>query len=253
MPPLKTLSNVPFPVEVPTASGKLEVRCLVRRAPRARRISLRLGYEGEALLSLPPRCQLEDGLRFLRSQGEWLTRNIDQARQRETLLPFLRRRGCVSASGHGVRLHLGTSRADAFYVYSASERELVLKLDPEERETSAATLLRMFAGEVLPPRARLLAERHGVRFKRVSVRDQSSRWGSCSSSGTLSLNWRLVLLPPVLQDHILLHELAHLTEMNHSRRFHALLRRYDPQTDAHEAALTGEWAHLMHMGRGTTG
>ena len=65
----------------------------------------------------------------------------------------------------------------------------------------------------------------------------------------MSLNWRLILLPPELQDYVILHELAHLTEMNHSARFWALLERYDPQRAEHEAALDALSARLMRVGR----
>ena len=63
------------------------------------------------------------------------------------------------------------------------------------------------------------AEELGVRVKRVSVRDQSSRWGSCTSAGSLSFSWRLILAPPYVLDYLAAHEVAHLVEMNHSARF----------------------------------
>jgi len=91
---------------------------------------------------------------------------------------------------------------------------------------------------------------HGISFARVSVRDQSSRWGSCSSRGNLSLNWRLILLRPNLQDHIIYHELAHLSEMNHSEAFWRLLNHYDPRTGHHNAQLNPAAARLMPLGRG---
>src|SRR5258705_4731755 len=59
----------------------------------------------------------------------------------------------------------------------------------------------------------------GVRVKRVSIRDQSSRWGSCTSAGSLSFSWRLILAPPYVLDYLAAHEVAHLVEMNHSARF----------------------------------
>ena len=98
------------------------------------------------------------------------------------------------------------------------------------QEAALQALLRKFAEQVLPPRVHELAGRHGLRVRQVHVRDQGSRWGSCSTTGTLSLNWRLVLLPVLLHNYVLLHELAHLTEMNHSDAFWNLLREYDPQS-----------------------
>ena len=79
--------------------------------------------------------------------------------------------------------------------------------------------LRRLAGRELSARVHELATLHGVEVERVSIRNQRSRWGSCSRSGTVSLNWRLVQTPEFVRDYIILHELAHFKEMNHSARF----------------------------------
>jgi len=65
----------------------------------------------------------------------------------------------------------------------------------------------------------------GVRVKRLSIRDQSSRWGSCTSAGSLSFSWRLILAPPYVLDYLAGHEVAHLVEMNHSPRFWRVVGR----------------------------
>ena len=70
-----------------------------------------------------------------------------------------------------------------------------------------------------------------VKAKRIGVRDQTSRWGSCSTTGVLSFSWRLVLAPPLILDYVAAHEAAHLTEMNHGPRFWALVRKTMPRMD----------------------
>jgi len=67
--------------------------------------------------------------------------------------------------------------------------------------------------------SRRAADALGVAIKRVSIRDPSSRWGSCSTTGVLSYSWRLIFAPPFVLDYLAAHEVAHLIEMNHSRRF----------------------------------
>ena len=81
----------------------------------------------------------------------------------------------------------------------------------------------------LPPRTWELAAVTGVEVREVVVRDQRTRWGSCSSSGTISLNWRLVQAPAFAADYIVLHELMHLREMNRSERFWALVEAVCPR------------------------
>jgi hypothetical protein len=79
--------------------------------------------------------------------------------------------------------------------------------------------LRALARVELPARTLELARVHGVMIHSVAVRDQSSRWGSCSERGVISLNWRLVQAPPSVRDYLIVHELMHRREMNHSLRF----------------------------------
>lgn len=97
--------------------------------------------------------------------------------------------------------------------------------------------LKRCARERFGERLRELAERHGLEYQRISVRAQRTRWASCSSRGTISLNYKLLFLPPELVDHVLLHELAHTRHLNHSQRFWRLLARLDPDWRQHHQAL----------------
>ena len=88
--------------------------------------------------------------------------------------------------------------------------------------------LRRLAARELPARLDELARRHGFSVAGVSIRNQRTRWGSCSRSGRISLNWRLIRLPPDIRDYVLLHELTHLRHLNHSARFWRELARLCP-------------------------
>lgn len=79
--------------------------------------------------------------------------------------------------------------------------------------------LRARAEQELPPRLRELAAEHGISVSRISIRNQRTRWGACSSRGTITLNWRLILVPAFVRDYVMIHELMHRRELNHSRRF----------------------------------
>jgi predicted metal-dependent hydrolase len=110
-----------------------------------------------------------------------------------------------------------------------------LRLDPKDvSETEARRAARELVAMLIEDEAPEL----GVEPKRVQIRDQRSRWGSCSTRGTLSFNWRLVLAPFEVLDYVVVHELCHLREPNHSRRFWKLVELRRPDWRAQR-----DWLH----------
>lgn len=97
---------------------------------------------------------------------------------------------------------------------------------PYERRLEAP--YRQAAKEYIPKRAEYYAAQLGVSYNRITIRDQKTRWGSCSGKGNLSFNWRLILAPPKILDYVVVHELCHRREMNHSPRFWALVESILP-------------------------
>jgi predicted metal-dependent hydrolase len=102
-------------------------------------------------------------------------------------------------------------------------RDRRLEYTPEAIEE-----LRLQAWAMLPPQLHRLAANHGLVVSRVSVRDQRSRWGSCSPSGHICLNWRLMLMPDHVREYVLIHELMHLRRLDHSRHFWRLVAHACP-------------------------
>jgi hypothetical protein len=90
------------------------------------------------------------------------------------------------------------------------------------------TALREHAKQELPVRLLELAARHGLQVRKISVRNQKWRWGSCSPRGHICLNWRLIRMPEAVRDYVLIHELMHLKRMDHSPRFWALVAQACP-------------------------
>lgn len=102
-------------------------------------------------------------------------------------------------------------------------REHVHVITEEERREGIAS-----AKKIFPERTAYFAKRMGVTYNRITIREQKTRWGSCSSAGNLNFNWKLVLMPPELLDYVVVHELAHRKEMNHSPRFWAVVENELP-------------------------
>lgn len=115
--------------------------------------------------------------------------------------------------------------------------------DPAAVRTALTGWLKRLARRRLLPRLAELSRQHGLEYERAAVRGQRTRWGSCSGRGTISLNYKLLFLPPALVDHVLVHELAHTRHLDHSPRFWALLAHLDPDWRAHHEALKAgmEW------------
>ncbi len=179
----------------------------------ARRYVLRVMDDGSLRVTVPWWGTKRDARQFVESQQAWI------AAQRLKRQARVTSRWTVGAGimVDGVAHHLadggeGRVLLDGVVVSVAPADERILKADVQGwlRARAAASL----PGDVLA-----LAERHAVTVTRVSIRNQASRWGSCSRRGTISLNWRLVQTPPFVREYVLLHELMHRRELNHSARF----------------------------------
>lgn len=107
------------------------------------------------------------------------------------------------------------------------------------------TLYRRKARERFQDRADHYAAEMGVEYEKIEVRNQRTKWGSCSTSGTLGLNWRLMMAPPDVVDYVVLHEIAHLVEPNHNDEFWELVAPYDSDYAEHAAWLEENSAKLV--------
>jgi hypothetical protein len=113
--------------------------------------------------------------------------------------------------------------------------------DEDAQRSAMKRYLARRARALLEPRLLARAEELGVSVPKVAIRAQQTRWGSCSANGTISLNYYLVFLPAELVDYVLLHELCHRRQLNHSPRFWMLLERAEPDSDRLRAELKRAW------------
>lgn len=126
------------------------------------------------------------------------------------------------------------------------------KLKEEEAQYGKLTeaelkVLKMQAEEVFPARAAFYAGKMGISYGRITIRRQKTRWGSCSQSGNLNFNCLLMLAPPGVVDYVVVHELCHRIEMNHSPRFWKLVGEVYPDYDRWKRWLKENGGRLMRM------
>ncbi|MBL9187669.1 MAG: M48 family metallopeptidase [Opitutaceae bacterium] len=234
--PILGPSPVPPALERIVLPAEPEERIVFERSFRSLSYRLTLRRDGTVAVTIPLRGSEREARRFVAENREWLER----ARLRQSRRPRAAEIWTVGTHvlwrGQMTEIRVAATM-DPFGLPGAPARPKVClgadvfrvaTLDGDLRPTLEAHFARRAKIE-LPARAWELAAVTGVEVKLVSVRNQRSRWGSCSERGTISLNWRLVQTPDLVRDYIIYHELMHLREMNHSERFWARVEEVCPE------------------------
>lgn len=219
----------------------------VRRHRQARRYTLRIQSAArEVVLTIPPRGTLREAREFAQKHGGWIAARFDRLPKAAPfadgiIVPL---RGVPHRIAHrpGVRGTVWTQCDD-----DGAELLCVAGKAPHV-DRRVNDFLRREAKRDLETASLRYARALGVRVKRIAVRDQSSRWGSCSTSGALSFSWRLILAPSEVLEYLAAHEVAHLVEMNHSARFWRLVQRICPDHERAKAWLDVHGTDLHRYG-----
>jgi predicted metal-dependent hydrolase len=202
----------------------------LRRHRRARRYTLRIHpTDREAILTMPPRGTIPEAKDFAQLHGGWIAARLGRLPkaapfQPGTVVPL---RGVP----HRIAHRAGERGTVWMETRDSGERILCVAGGHEHIDRRVHDFLKRQARRDLQKSAQDYAEALGVRVKRLSIRDQSSRWGSCTSAGSLSFSWRLILAPPFVLDYLAAHEVAHLVEMNHSPRFWRVVAKVCPSVE----------------------
>jgi predicted metal-dependent hydrolase len=250
----------------------------LRRSKRARRFSLKVSHtERAAILTIPEDFEVEDAGKFLSRHMDWLTRQLDRL---PTPIPF-EDGAIVPLRGQPHRISfVGAMRYQGVVWVDESDRQIpaaewqsdticreenTLQINGNTYDTRDLPRICVSGGQDHGPRRLMdwlrnqakadLSERTfhhaanlGCSAKRVTVRDQSTRWGSCSTTGTISYSWRLIFAPSEVLDYVAAHEVAHLREMNHGPRFWRLVRETMPGMQHARAWLKQNGAELHRFG-----
>jgi predicted metal-dependent hydrolase len=218
----------------------------VRRHRQARRYTLRIhAATREVLLTMPPRGSLKEARDFAEKHGGWIAARIGRLPAPAPFAPGV----TVPLRGVDHRIvHRPGNRGTVWVEPDGGECMLCVAGEEPHVARRVRDFLKREAKADLEAASRAAADRLGVRIKRVSIRDQSSRWGSCSTTGVLSYSWRLILAPPFVLDYLAAHEVAHLVEMNHSRRFWRLVERICPHVTGAKTWLDVHGTNLHRYG-----
>lgn len=212
----------------------------VRIDRRARRLIVKIHpATGEVTVVASSRWAAAEAVDFARTEKDWIARKLAAVPRPVELepgarIPFRGQEHVIcagEASGKPVMVEPG---AQAIRVSGRPEHLNRRLLDFLKREARGA----------LEERTALYAARLGVAARRITVRDTVSRWGSCSSSRSLSFSWRLILAPPFVLDYVVAHEVAHLREMNHGPRFWALVGQLAPDPKRAQSWLAENGSQL---------
>lgn len=209
----------------------------VRRSARARQVRIRVAPDGRLRASLPLYAPLFLVRRLLKDSRKEIREILSQADpaapyengmqigKSHTLIVRERAIETPKATSHGQQIIIDIPEGESIGDYKQLVRDAVVKA------------LRKEAKSYLPRRLKFIAEKHGFEYQKVRFSHASSRWGSCSAAGTVSLNIALMKLPFELIDYVLIHELAHTQEMNHSDNFWKIVSDIDPEYEKHRKAL----------------
>ena len=212
----------------------------VRRSDRARHARIVVDSDGVEVV-VPKRMAMRHVEPFVEEKRAWIERTLRRIRAAEEGAGIrLEDGGSVPYLGRDLELHVRVEpgrvrshvalRGDALYVAVGEHgREAV-------RDALESWYRRRARAEV-EPRLDAACARAGTRYRKLSIRGQRTRWASCSSNGTMSFNWRLLLAPEEILDYVVEHEVAHLEVLDHSQRFWRLVGRRSPRYRDHERWL----------------
>ena len=217
---MHTAAPAPEPIAIDVQGRKIPLR--FRRNAKARRLVLRLDSKTQGLvMTLPKRTGLTEALRFVENSQEWIIRTLSK-------------QAAPTVVGHGASiLYRGEIHSLQFTggkrgLVSVSDHVLQVPGDEAHAQRRLHDYFKKQALQALSAASYKYASAMQTRYSRISIRDQKSRWGSCSAGGVLSYSWRLILAPDYVLDYVAAHEVAHLREMNHGPRFWRLVLTHCP-------------------------
>jgi hypothetical protein len=215
------------PAILPSRQSISDFEYLLFRSPRLRRLTVQVNPQGEVIVRSPLRLPADTIERFLEKHSPWVRRKLLAARRN----PPPRFAAGEEFYYLGVPYPLIFGDSGSHSIKFSGAFIVAEELSAKAEELLTGWLWRQ-ALKHIQERTGELAARHSLRYRQLSLNNAGTNWGSCSSRGHLRFNWRLIQCPPEIIDYIIIHELAHLVEMNHSPHYWALVETMYPNYEA---------------------
>ncbi len=219
----------------------LDIEYSIRRSDRARRARIQVSADGVEVV-VPRRLPMREVEPFIAEKRPWIERTLRRIREAEAERPAseLEDGGRVPYLGQELLLRVRIEPRRTRAHVARRGDVLVVKVahgGPEPVTEALEAWYRRQARAEVEPRLDAACARAGVAYSKLAIRSQRTRWASCSSSGAMSFNWRLLLAPAEILDYVVEHEVCHLSVHDHSRRFWSLLGARMPSYREHERWL----------------
>ncbi len=207
----------------------MEIVVKIKRLSSSRSLRLRVMSDGTVVATAPLKLAQRQIDEFIDQHRDWITEKVGVAHSQLEHLTAERDRLFFRGQEYQFRLNVSSQKRPSV---SIEDQTLIVTSESENHGNVRSTLekwYRIQAKKHFEKRVPLLCDVADRDIMRVSIRSQRTRWGSCSSRQTISLNWRLIMAPDWVSDYVIYHEIAHLTHMNHSKKFWQLVEEYFPK------------------------
>lgn len=220
--------------------GGRRIPYLLRGSERAKNLNIKIGIETGLEVVAPRNCPLAQVESLLKCKEDWILKNmaavsrVEQQRKARSLAE----KQAVYYLGQAYRLVVVYQQGSPLVELMGDKMIVML---PQSHGDKVKYLLSIWfrnkAREIISQRLELIKRKIKVEYNQVFIKDQKTRWGSCSGEGNLNFNYRLVMAPLPVIDYLVTHELAHLLEMNHSKKFWSLVQSVCPEYKKHRQWL----------------
>jgi predicted metal-dependent hydrolase len=230
--------------------GIRKVTYTLKRSTTGRLVWLRINPNTGLVVTIPRHYPKQDIPSFLTSRSEWIIKHLDK------LANELEERNNPHSGANRTIRYLGNS-LPIIHINNSSEDRITLESNrllikhrseaPIQSHAEVLIWLQQEAVGLIRHKVAFWGRLMGFRFRNVTIRDQHTRWGSCSRLKNLNFNWRIVMAPEPVLDYVIIHELCHLKEMNHSPSFWTLVARHSPDWRTHRRWLNSHGNGLRNI------